>query len=345
MSEGIDRVMKNVSDDTGAVIIGRNEGVRLKKCIQSIAEQIDTIVYVDSGSSDGSAEYVESLGVDVLRLNMTIPFSAARARNEGYRLLNQKYNNLKFVQFIDGDCECSEGWLFAAHSYLQNNETIAIVSGRRNEKYPKESIYNLLCDVEWDTPIGVAEACGGDFMVRKGAFNDVGGFNSTIISGEEPEMCYRLRGENWSIYRLDYPMTTHDAAITRFSQWWKRCIRSGHGSAQGFLLHLQDGKGYCFRESVRIWFWAFIYPVLILSLTLFINTSYILLASVYLIQFIRILFRSYKRLKKLNLSFAYSFFIIIGKWPEFIGQLLFYKKKILGQELTIIEYNDGFLEK
>ena len=331
--------MDKLSDEVGAVIIGRNEGERLKTCINSISKQVEAIMYVDSGSTDGSVEYAESIGIDVLRLSAKKPFSAARSRNEGFQLLTQKYNNLKYVQFIDGDCECSDGWISVAYTYLRNHGSTAIVSGRRKEKFPQESIYNMLCDIEWDTPIGEAEACGGDFMIRRDAFDQVGGLNETVISGEEPEMCYRLRKYNWSINRLDHPMTLHDAAIIHFSQWWKRCLRSGHGSAQGFILHLRDGKGYCFRVSVRIWFWAFILPVCILLLTLLVDTSFIWLTSIYFLHFAIIIFRAQKKLKKLKQSVVYGTLTIIGKWPEFFGQLLFYMRKISGQALTIIEYD------
>ena len=38
----------------GAVIIGRNEGARLERSLQALAGQVAQIVYVDSGSTDGS---------------------------------------------------------------------------------------------------------------------------------------------------------------------------------------------------------------------------------------------------------------------------------------------------
>ena len=330
--------MENFTDDVGVVVIGRNEGERLRQCIQSVINQVDKIVYVDSGSLDGSVEYVESIGVDGLRLDMKVPFSAARARNIGFEFLYKKHNRLKYIQFIDGDCQCCEGWLSSAYSYLQNNEHIAIVAGRRKERFPHKSIYNTLCDIEWDTPVGEASACGGDFMIRKTALKQVDGFNPVVVAGEEPELCYRLRKMNWSIFRLDHPMTLHDAAITKFPQWWKRCIRAGHAYAQGFLLHLRDGKGYCFKESLRIWLWAFVFPVCVLILAVSINISFLLLITAYLVQFARIAFRTYKRYRKVKISIAYSFFIIIGKWPELIGQVLFLKRKLSRQGCAIIEY-------
>ena len=47
----------------GVVVIGRNEGERLKRCLNSIQSQHSgPVVYVDSGSTDGSADYARSVG-------------------------------------------------------------------------------------------------------------------------------------------------------------------------------------------------------------------------------------------------------------------------------------------
>ena len=160
--------MANLLNEIGVVVIGRNEGKRLKGCLQSVLRQVDNrVVYVDSGSTDASVEYAESVHVDVVQLDMKIPFSAGRARNAGFRLLNEKYKKLKWIQFLDGDCELLEGWLSFALAYLEVNKTYAIVAGRRFEKFPEASVYNLLCDLEWNTPVGETESCGGDFMIRK----------------------------------------------------------------------------------------------------------------------------------------------------------------------------------
>jgi hypothetical protein len=120
--------------------------------------------------------------------------------------------DLRFVQFIDGDCSLAPEWLEKARAFIGQRNDIAIVCGRRRERHPDASFYNQLCDLEWDTPIGEASACGGDALVRLEAFELVGGFRAQLIAGEEPEL--------WRIWRLDAEMTEHDALITRFKQWW-----------------------------------------------------------------------------------------------------------------------------
>ncbi|MEO9123976.1 MAG: glycosyltransferase, partial [Microcoleus sp.] len=201
----------------GLVAIGRNEGVRLEACLQSAIDKVALVVYVDSGSTDGSLELARSLGADTVELDLSTPFTAARARNEGFARLLELAPDIEFVQFVDGDCEVVDGWLDRAQRELTACPDVAAVCGRRRERYPEATIYNQLCDIEWDTPVGETKACGGDSMMRSAAFEQVEGFNPTLIAGEEPELCVRLRQKDWKIIRLDAEMTLHDAQMTSFA--------------------------------------------------------------------------------------------------------------------------------
>ena len=127
----------------GAVVIGRNEGARLKRCLASISDAT-ALVYVDSGSSDGSAKMARDRGVDVVDLDMSIPFTAARARNAGFAHLQDKFPDLHFVQFVDGDCELAKGWTERAARFLESRPDVAAVCGRLRERYPEKSSIQLV---------------------------------------------------------------------------------------------------------------------------------------------------------------------------------------------------------
>ncbi|MFD1952569.1 glycosyltransferase [Sphingomonas arantia] len=223
----------------GAVVIGRNEAARLGRALASVRDQIATIVYVDSGSQDASREIAASLGVDVVRLPIGSGFTAARARNAGFARLRILLPAVDLVQFVDGDCDLEPGWVAAATAFLRAVPDAAVVCGRRRERFPDASRYNRLCDHEWDTRIGRTESCGGDALFRAHAFAAVDGFCDTLIAGEEPELCHRLSRAGWTIHRIDHAMTRHDAAMTRFGQWWQRNRRSGYAHAQA--LTMRDG--------------------------------------------------------------------------------------------------------
>src|SRR5262245_22918014 len=120
----------------GVVAIGRNEGERLRRCLES-ALTAAAVVYVDSGSTDGSTQWARDLGVDVVDLDITAPFTAARARNVGFRRILEIVPDLRYVQFVDGDCILVEDWPKRACSFLQLHVDVSAVCGRRRERYPE----------------------------------------------------------------------------------------------------------------------------------------------------------------------------------------------------------------
>ena len=226
--------------DVGFVIIGRNEGARLATCISSILKETHLVVYVDSGSVDGSVDMANRYGVGVVELDPTIAFTAARARNTGVEWLRSHFPFLSYIHFVDGDCELVSGWLPAALAAMHAERDLGVVCGRRRERHPGASPYNRLCDREWNTPIGIAETCGGDSLIRMEAFLAAGGFSAELIAGEDDDLCDRVRRAGWRIRRLDSEMTVHDAAMTRFGQWWQRNRRSGYAAAEALVLRGSD---------------------------------------------------------------------------------------------------------
>jgi GT2 family glycosyltransferase len=253
-----------VSAPLGAVVIGRNEGERLVRCLESLRGQAHALVYVDSGSTDGSPERAHAIGAEVVALDATKPFTAARGRNAGLEHLLERHPALPFVQFVDGDCEVQPGWIEEARAFLEAHPKVGAACGRRRERHPEASPWNRLADLEWDTPVGEAEECGGDAMMRVEALRGVGGYDARLIAGEEPELCLRLRRAGWRIVRLDREMTLHDAALDRFGQWWRRAARSGHAYAECAYLHGRGPERFRVRETASILVWGLALPMLAL---------------------------------------------------------------------------------
>lgn len=321
----------------GAVVIGRNEGERLKQCLSSLCKDIQHIVYVDSGSTDDSIELALSLDVEVISLDLSQPFTAARARNAGLAALVAKNPAINYVQFVDGDCEVQPGWLDKAMDFLEKHPDFAAICGRRRERYPHSSIYNLLCDIEWDTPIGEAKACGGDALFRLTALQAVNGYRESLIAGEEPEMCFRMRQLGWKIMRLNVEMTLHDAAMTRIGQWWKRNQRAGHAYAEAYALHGQSEEQFRKSDCRSILLWAALIPLTILVLG-FWQPIMLLLFLIYPLQIIRLVFRYQSRFQNLKQSFWYALSNVCGKWPQLFGMVEFKKNSSRGVRSRLIEY-------
>jgi GT2 family glycosyltransferase len=319
----------------GIVIIGRNEGERLRKCLLSCADAGARRAYVDSGSTDGSVELARASGVRVVQLDMTRPFSAARARNAGLRELRRIFPEITLVQFIDGDCELMPQWLASAQRFLAKHSDIVAVAGRLRERYPDKSVFNQLCDIEWNTPVGEARSFGGIVLVRVEAVEGAGGFREDLIAGEEPELCVRIRARGGRLWRLDEDMAWHDANMLRLSQWWRRTLRSGHAFAEGAALHGRPPERHFAGETRRALLWGAALPLAILALACVTPLAWLLL-SIYPLQWLRI----GRRLARQHapIPWLQGLFLLLGRFPEALGALKFYRGRLVGRRSGLIEY-------
>ncbi len=326
----------------GVVAIGRNEGERLRRCLASLAGHAGRIVYVDSASTDGSSAIATAAGAEVVHLDMNLPFTAARARNAGFERLLVLDPEVELVQFVDGDCEVEAGWWVAALAAMASQPQAAVVCGRRRERHPEASIYNRLCDVEWNTPVGEALECGGDALIRTRAFREVAGYNPALIAGEEPDMCVRMRQRGWKIFRIDAAMTLHDAAMTRFGQWWRRELRGGHAAAEGAAMHGHPPERHRVRECRRNWFWGAALPVAMLAWAWPTHGLSMILLLLYPV----LVFRIDKSLRRRSMAPAdarlYALFCALSKFPQAIGQARYWLGRMTNRPSRLIEYKASF---
>jgi glycosyltransferase involved in cell wall biosynthesis len=318
----------------GAIAIGRNEGERLKRCLLSLSGAT-RVIYVDSGSTDGSVGWAKELGVEVVELDTNSGFTAARARNAGFDHLQKIARGIEYVQFVDGDCELDRDWPSHAISFLEAHERVCAVFGRRRERFPDRSIYNYLCDLEWDVPVGEAHSCGGDVMMRSIALANVGGYRNDMIAGEEPELCLRLRAAGWTIRRLDYEMSLHDAAMLDLSQWWRRQLRSGYAFAQGAYLHGKTPVKHRVWESCRAVLWGIGLPVLLANAAILFGWWSCFLLLVYPLQVVR---RMITMPGTWSVRAQFAFFEQLSRFPEVIGLLRFVRDRLRGRHGQLIEY-------
>ena len=322
----------------GVVIIGRNEGERLKRCLRSVSGTGAPVAYVDSGSTDGSVAAAKEAGAEVVELDLSTPFTAGRARNAGFARLRAVFGSVDLVQFVDGDCELTSGWMERGAGELDREPEAAIVAGRVRERNRDATPYNKLCDIEWNGPVGDVSAVGGIMMARASALQDVGGFDASLIAGEEPELCLRLRRKGWRIRRVDADMTLHDAALTRFGQWWKRMVRSGYAYAEGFALHGGSPDRYYARDVRSIRFWGLAVPLLALIPAWWTRGWSLLLLSGY----VALAWRIARGLRAGGATSSdarlYAFFCVLGKFPQMAGQLKFWAGRLTGKRSKLIEY-------
>jgi glycosyltransferase involved in cell wall biosynthesis len=313
--------MESSTSNVGFVVIGRNEGPRLESCLRAALAVSNKVVYADSASTDGSRSLAERLGVAVVELAADGPLSAARGRNAGYRELRRRYSDCDLVQFLDGDCIIATEWIPAAVQFLRDHPDVAAVCGRRFEAHPTASLYNSLCDDEWNTPVGEAEACGGDALIRCAAMDQVGGYCAELQAGEEPEMTARMRAARWRIWRLDAPMTEHDANILSFRQWWRRTQRGGFGFAQVWSRTAGLPSRLYGRQLASALLWVVALPVAVLLLAAAARRPALLLLVpvAYGLQLARIALRSRPGPRR----WSKAALLLVAKLPETIGAARF----------------------
>jgi GT2 family glycosyltransferase len=320
-------------NNVGVVAIGRNEGERVGRCLRSVPASITAVAYVDSASSDGSADIARSHGISVVELDTSAPLCAARARNAGVDRLSEIADHLEFALVIDADCELAPGFIDAAVAEMGRDPKTAVVCGRRRERAPRISVYNLLCDMEWNMPLGDARACGGDAVIRLQPFRDVGGYDETLIAGEEPEMCNRLRQHGWGIRVIDHDMTLHDAAMTHFRQWWKRAARAGHAYAEGFCRH-----GLWRREVASIVAYAVVVPALVAALAMPSSGLSLVGLVAYAWLYYRIRGHRLARGDAAADASVYARYGVLAKFAHVAGITKYLLSRLVGRPSRIIEY-------
>jgi GT2 family glycosyltransferase len=323
----------------GGVVIGRNEGERLQRCLRSLHGRVAPLVYVDSASSDGSVAFARSLGVDVLELDLSTPFTAARARNAGFSRLLELAPALDYVWFVDGDCEVVAGFIERARHTLDQDPALVAVTGVRRERHPERSVYNELCDIEWQQgPFGDIDRFGGDVMIRARALSAVGGYNPGVIAAEDDELAVRLRKAGGKIRRLSDVMTLHDAAMHELSQWWQRAKRCGHGYAQVGALHGAPPVAKFSAERKRVLLWGGLVPAAALVLAPPTLGASLLLSTAYPVRALRIARRAQREGMSPRAGRAWGLSCAFSQIPEALGMLKYYADKLRDRAPEIIEY-------
>ena len=322
----------------GIVTIGRNEGERLRRCLRSVLGRGLPVVYVDSNSTDGSPELARSLGAAVVELDPSRPVCVPRARNEGFERLCRIDPEVRFVQFLDGDCEMVEGWPERAYRVLQERPDVALVTGRRRERFPERSTYNRLADLEWDMPLGEIEGSHGDILVRAEALRQVDGFDASVFVGEDFDLCVRLRKRGWILLRIDAEMTLHDMAMTRLGQWWRRCVRSGYGFAEGAVLHGAPPQRHWVPEVRSIGFWGLVLPGTTLALAWPTRGASLAMLAGYPYLYGRIHRYGSRRGWPEPEARLFARWCVLAKFPMALGLLVYWFRRLTRRLRRIIEY-------
>ncbi|MFZ4478394.1 MAG: glycosyltransferase [Rhodoferax sp.] len=322
------------------VVIGRNEGARLERCLRSAQQTRWTrtsheLIYVDSRSTDNSVACAQAQGAHVIVLDDVSP-CAAKARNLGWQAARGE-----FVLFLDGDTELHPDFVQLALHTLKDVKMCA-VWGHRRESRPEQSLYTKVLDLDWIYPVGRTLYFGGDVLVRRAALVDVGGFDPSLKAGEEPEMCARLRAAGWEIEHIDAPMTRHDLAVNSLRAYWLRAYRSGIAYAEvaermrirGDVLWQHEARRD-FRHGI-----VFVAAPFVFAVSLWLSTPLALvLAALALLFLLRTAQRcAWKAPGQWGLCAQYAVHAHFQKIPALFGQLKWRQAARQQFEIALVDY-------
>jgi cellulose synthase/poly-beta-1,6-N-acetylglucosamine synthase-like glycosyltransferase len=323
------------------VVIGRNEGERLRRCLQSVSAMMRPdfdaeVIYVDSGSIDGSVDLAAAAGAHTISLDPERP-SAALGRNAGWRAANGS-----IVLFLDGDTILHPSFVTASLSEFRNEE-IAVVWGHRREIHPEHSFYNRMLDLDWIYAPGPTKYCGGDALFRRRVLERTGGFDEALVAGEEPELCRRIAALGHTILHVDRPMTGHDLNITQFQQYWKRSTRAGHAFAEVSERFKGSPQPFWTAESMRNRNRAITLTILLcagVTLSLWLKDPWpiVLVCAIFLLLGLRSAWKARWKTDDWVALLLYGFHSHIQQIPIYIGQLQYRWNRRRGKRSVLFEY-------
>jgi glycosyltransferase involved in cell wall biosynthesis len=345
-----DQFQPGASPALAVVIIGRNEGERLRRCLLSVEKMLRPeggieVVYVDTASQDGSAEMVERERIRTIRL-FPRALSAALARNAGWRAVSAP-----FVLFLDGDSQIERDFAVRALPNFKDPK-VAIVWGRLREAYPSASLYNRLMHVQWiclrTLPEGPCFYGTGIGLVRRSALEAVGGFNDKMVAGENTEMGRRIQSAGYVVLHLALPMVRHDADMLHFIQYCRRFFREGYSYAR-LLEVYRSSRQPLFRFEFSPLGGALILvglPVMLVGSVAFRSWAVLAAPSaVLLVLLARTALRYRPMASNLREAALFSIHWHLKLIPNFLGHFTYHFDRIFGRERGLMEYRKHYWER
>jgi glycosyltransferase involved in cell wall biosynthesis len=224
----------------GFIIIGKNEGTKLVRCITSIIRTIDEdnigeyeIIYVDSNSSDSSIELVKEIEGNIKIYELTGKANPAIGRNVG-----AAESKADHYCFMDGDMEL-------VNDFLPN-----VIDESGDLKYPFvsgqfENVYYDLNDQRIGSELYMKNVLTGDryqsttgglFIIEKGLWEKVGGMDTRFITGEDLDLGLRLARKGHLLLRKKELFAIHHTRHYKSkTRMWKDLFAGKTLYARGVL--------------------------------------------------------------------------------------------------------------
>jgi N-acetylglucosaminyl-diphospho-decaprenol L-rhamnosyltransferase len=210
-------------------IINWNSGRWLRTCVESLLATTTTaeILVIDNASEDSSLESVEGFKnrVDFIRNSVNRGFAAAV--NQAFETTSTSY-----VLIVNPDLKATPGAVQLLEEFMDGHPRAAAVGGYVGDRYlPRDfpTVTSLVFEnlgfvaaYKAERPPAASSAnavnqpAGAALMVRRDAYEDIGGFDEQFYPAwyEDVDFCRRLKANGWEIYFLPKAEFLHEGGYS-----------------------------------------------------------------------------------------------------------------------------------
>lgn len=268
------------------VVVNHNSGPFLDQCLNSILHQASQVVLVDNASESETfersvAKFRSNEGLTIIRNPRNEGFAAAC--NQG--ALHATGRNLLFFnpdciappRLLEGLSRAIEidSRIGAVGCFLMNPDGTEQGGGRRAAPTvsrsfirafgfrwlcrffnPRAEDYHLESNALPSGPIAVHAVSGACILVRRNAFEEIGGFDpGYFLHCEDLDICLRLRQNGWDVYFVPQLRVQHEKGVcgrnqTVFVEWHKHL-----GMKRYYHKHLRTGDSWAMAALVQLGIW------------------------------------------------------------------------------------------
>jgi GT2 family glycosyltransferase len=182
------------------------------------------LVVMDNGSTDGSYEMLLADYASFARIEQVKGVTVGALRNLGAAL-----TRCDILVFLDSDCVIPEDYFDQALQVLQTKRVDATGSKVSLPECPNwvEKVWYAMHSTQREGYRNYINS--GNLVVRKSAFDAVGGFDGALVTGEDSDLCIRLNQRGYKVYVAPSVRAIHLANDKTLTVFFRKHIWRGLG--------------------------------------------------------------------------------------------------------------------
>ena len=268
------------------IIPTKNEEKVIAKCLTAL-QNLNTptddyeVIIADNSSLDRTVKIAEQFNVRIVNID------SQRTNVSGSRNIGATHAKGDILAFVDADCVVSKDWLNNALVHFDHEDTC--LAGYKYTIPENSSTVARSWDYIFENR-GVKEVVAwvpaGNMFISRKCFDSVGGFDDNLVTGEDVDLCSRLKQKGYQILSDPNIQVTHLGTPQTYSGLFKKELWHGIGAVQTFINDLRKVRNL--RAVMYAAFFSFGLTSILFSLIISLVTKSIV-AWITLIAFIMVL--------------------------------------------------------